>query len=352
MYGGNELKKYDKETIAKVSRVFLADDLKKRSENLKCYYNACQYKPIDSHSIQEALLKETIGKSGHVYMQTVQSTVKNLGQNREEMFSKVPITQSGVFPGFCGEKNGKSHDSKLFKSIEIDNEVKKTTIEHYAFIYAYRALIYQMWLENTLASKMTDDILTKAKSNQVVDENVLKHTVDIASLSMESTDSLEQFNRMKIKFEGYIKEDGELSGNISDSFNIDVIELNDWKLEFAGIGARFFSYCKFPICYGLIPSQYNKPNLFFRVSAKDDSFAHSFLGAILSQNPTGSIENLVALSGNIMLSEELFQNLRSSEEGELHRLIDFIDPDQKEKHYNQYDLIRNHGFRLFREFIN
>lgn len=345
MYGGNELKKYDKETIAKVSRVFLADDLKKRSENLKCYYNACQYKPIDSHSIQEALLKETIGKSGHVYMQTVQSTVKNLGQNREEMFSKVPITQSGVFPGFCGEKNGKSHDSKLFKSIEIDNEVKKTTIEHYAFIYAYRALIYQMWLENSLASKMTDDILTKAKSNQVVDENVLKHTVDIASLSMESTDSLEQFNRMKIKFEGYIKEDGELSGNISDSFNIDVIELNDRKLEFAGIGARFFG-SQFPICYGLIPSQYNKPNLFFWVSAKNDSKTHSVLGSILSFSQVDSIANLIALTGNIMLSEELFQNLRSSRE--LDKLKEFIAPAQEEKHYEAKDLVANQGFILLR----
>ena len=352
MYGGNELNKYDKETVAKVSHVFLAEDLKKRSENSKCYYNGCEYKPIDSHSIQEALLKDSIGKSGYVYMQTVQSTVVNLGQNREEMFSKVPITQSGVFPGFCGEKNGKSHDSKLFKSIEIGNEVEKTTINHYAFIYAYRALIYQMWLENILASKMNDDSFTKAEKNPVVDETILRQVVNIVSNSMESPESLQKYNILKNYFEKYIKEDGEICGDISDSFNINVIKLNDWKLEFAGIGARFFSYCKFPICYGLIPSQYNKPNLFFWVSAKDDSFVHSFLGAILSQSPTASIENLVALSGNIMLSEELFQNLRSSKEEELDRLIEYIDPDQKEKHYDHYDLISKHGFSLLREFIN
>ena len=343
---------YNKEIIERVSRVFLADDLIERSKNLECYYNGCRCKPIDSHSIQEALLKNTIGKSGHVSMTTVHSTAENIRQNSDEMFSNVTTTKSGVFQGFCGDIGGYSHDSILFKSIEIRAEIEKTTIKHYAFLYAYRALIYQMWLENILASKMNDDSFTKAAENPVVDENILRQVINIASESMELSEPLQKYNILKNYFEKYIKENGEICGDISDSFNIDVIELNDWKLEFAGIGAKFFPYARFPICYGLIPSQYNKPNLFFWVSAKGDSFTHSFLESILSQNQTFSIGNLIALSGNIMLSEELFQNLKSSKTGELDRLKEFIASDRKGKLYDHYDLIKNQGFRLFREFIN
>ncbi|HES3238961.1 TPA: hypothetical protein ACJTO6_001747 [Streptococcus pyogenes] len=343
---------YDKEIVEKVSRVTLADDLKERSRNVKCYYNGCGSKPIYSHSIQETLLKTTIGKSGYVYMQTIQSIAENIRNDSEVMFSKVPTTRSGVFEGFCGDINGLSHDSNLFKSIEIEEEVQKTTIEDYIFKYAYRALVYQIWLVSTLASPMSDRGVAKAKKNPVVDERVLQSFLSLTSSNLGLVDNLQRLYDLKTKIEKYIKTDGEISGNIFETFNLKFVELNDWKLEFAGIGAKIFPNSKYPICYGLVPSQYNKPDLFFWVSSKEDILDDNFLDELLYVNKTYSIQNLVALSGNIMLSEELYQSLKSSENEELDKLKEFISPIPNNKRYDQYDLIRDNGFRLFRTLID
>lgn len=337
---------YTKETTQKVYRVLIANDLKKRSKNTKCYYGSCECDPINSHSIQEALLNETIGKSGCVYMCNIQSVAKNIIKGIIEDFTPVPITQSGVFPGFCGD-DGKSHDSNLFKLIEIEDEINKSTIEKYVFLYAYRALVYQMWLKSTLGKPISD--LTEAKINPVVDEYVMKTIGDLASLYIESPESLKQFNSLKSQFEEHINGDGGINGNIFDSFNINYIELNEWELEFAGIGARYFSGSQYPICYGLIPKQQNKPNLFFWVSAKKDNFSHQFFKAVVDEGRVNTIKNLVALSGNMMLSENLFKHLASS--NTLDNLVAFIAPDEIGKSYDQYDLIREQGFQLFRNFL-
>lgn len=338
---------YNKETTQRVYRVLSANDLKKRSENTKCYYGSCECEPIDSHSIQEALLKKTIGKSGCVYMCTMQSVAKNIIKGTVGDFTQVPITQSGVFPGFCGD-NGESHDSNLFKSIEIEDEITKNSIENYIFLYAYRALVYQLWLETTLAAPISD--LTEAEKNPVVNENVLKIIGDIASLNMESPDFLEQFNILKSQFENHINGDGEINCSKLDSFNIDYIVLDEWELEFAGIGARHFFYSQYPVCYGLIPKQHKKPNLFFWVTSKKDGIAHQFFKAVVNENKTNSIKNLVALSGNMMLSENLFNHLNSSKT--LDNLVEFISPDGIGESYDEYDLINDQGFQLFRNYID
>ena len=69
----------------------------------------------------------------------------------------------------------------------------------------------------------------------------------------------------------------------------------------------------------------------------------------MDEGRVNSIKNLVALSGNMMLSENLFKHLASS--NTLDNLVAFIAPDEIGKSYDQFDLIKEQGFQLFRNFL-
>lgn len=336
--------KHDIETIEKVYRVTIANDLRKRNARTKCYYADCNCEPIKSHSIQEALLQNSIGKSGYVYTSNINSTASNIVNENTSVFSCMPITQAGVFQGFCGENKGESHDTKLFKLIEIDNEVEKTSKEKYVFIYAYRALIYQLWLESTLSSSMEESSLTKAKKNPLINMDKLGAIHSSARIETATPESIQEYENLKLIFEKYITGSGTVYGDIGKSFNIGIVELANYKLEFAGIGSKILN-SKYPICYGLIPAKSNKSNLFFWVSERSDKCIHDFIEFIVKNHEINSIQNLVALSGNMMLSEDLFNKLQSTQE--LSKLESFINFSNRGTNYDQYDLIKGHGYNLF-----
>lgn len=338
------MKEYSVDIKMKVTSNLIGQDFKKRGENKKCYFKDCNCLPIDSHSIQESLLRKTIGNTGSVYNQTIQSVSRNIHQGKIEVFNKLPITQAGVFPGFCGDskkgKNSSSHDTNLFKKVEIQSEVEKSSCEEYVFLYAYRSLVYQLYIESVISSSEHDRSLKSIDNNPVVSGEKISQILDITSSLFPLNSSLE---KMKSFFEKYIADNGEIIGCIADDFTISCIPIEDSNLEFADIGRVNFD-SSYPILVGLIPNQFDKPNLFFVVTHREDAQIHNVIKCCIDINFENAITNLVTLTGNLMLSENLYNNLSLSKDKELGRLEEFISKDT----YNQYDIIKPNGFSLFR----
>lgn len=329
--------------IQKILQNFLGKDLKRKMNNKECYFKNCKCKPIGSHSIQKKTLENSIGKNGVVYGLSMENIARNLTKGEIKGIEKISVSKAGVFNGFCGgDSNSKNHDTILFRKIEIEECVQSTSIIDYVFLYAYRALVYQLWVEETLSKPIQKETKNKIENNPHIEEQTV-NIIDFQlrnSSTISSDTQISNYREFKNSFETYITEQGDLIGNIEETFNIKYVEIPG-VINFAGIGVVNFS-SKFPILVGCIPQQFNKPNLFFIVSQKEE-IIYDVLLECLKLSPIHTIENLIALTGNMFLSEELYNRL--SEENKIQALNDFITPDFG-KTYTQYDIVSYHDFCL------
>lgn len=335
--------KITKKEIQKILQNSLGKDLKRKMNNKECYFKNCKCKPIGSHSIQKKTLENSIGKNGVVYGLSMGNIARNITQGEVKGIEKISVSKAGVFNGFCGgDSNSKNHDTSLFRKIEIENCVQSTSIIDYVFLYAYRALVYQLWIEETLSKPIQTETKNKIKNNPHIEEKTVNRIeFQLRNSSTVSSDTqISNYRELKKIFENYITEQGDLIGDFEEIFNIKYVEIPG-TINFAGIGVVNFP-SKFPILVGCIPQQFNKPNLFFIVSHKEEVIYH-LLMKCLNCSPIHTIENLMVLTGNILLSEELYNRL--IKENKIQALNDFITPDF-EKKYDEYDIVRYHGFCL------
>lgn len=321
--------------------------LKESMQSDLCYYGNCSDKPILSHSIQKALLRATIGSSGTVYTLTPSDVARNISQGEINCFEKHSLNDAGVFTGFCGD-NGKAHDTKLFTGLENMTLLHQISIEKYVFLYAYRSLVYQLWLETSLQSKShskSSDFLSKNSKIANKDIEIFNQLMSqIEGLVAESTYNLDMYREMQSYFEKYLNEDGDIANNFSDDFLIHFELCESFKsLEFLGVGAKKF-LGNYPVVYGLLPQNGNKPSVFFVVAHRFDIDDFIIFKKFLCINKYHTIENMIALSGNLMMSEFLYEKLKST--GELKKLEDFINP-QIGVAYSSDNIIKSQGFSLF-----
>lgn len=113
----------------------------------------CAKEIIQAHSIQENRILSNISDDGHVYQFSYSQTFRDFDM------AKIGIKAASTFSGFC-----KTHDNKLFKSIDRqDYEVGNTEQE---FLYAYRALAKEYYTKKKVY-KAIDKLYQYHRTNKL-----------------------------------------------------------------------------------------------------------------------------------------------------------------------------------------
>ena len=97
-----------------------------------CLYPNCTESPIDSHSIQKAIMKTIADETGHLQRMTITPELKPKGKLIKQI-AKVSYNDASVFEGFCN-----NHDTSIFLPIE-KNEISLDNKEQ-MFLILYRSV--------------------------------------------------------------------------------------------------------------------------------------------------------------------------------------------------------------------
>lgn len=115
----------------------------------------CTKQIIQAHSIQKNRILSNISDDGHVYQFSGSKTFRDFDM------AKIGINVASAFSGFC-----KTHDDKLFKSIDRqDYELDNTEQE---FLYAYRALAKEYFTKKKVY-KAIDKMYQYHRTNNLKD---------------------------------------------------------------------------------------------------------------------------------------------------------------------------------------
>lgn len=305
--------KYDKEVVSKtLISLFNKQYIENQRED-KCMFQDCVECPIQSHSIPRAMLQEKLSVNNQVYMY---DALKYWKENPtpydsiEGFMYPNHISKVGIFKGLCGG-NGKAHDDKIFKSIEDKRKLKQLANENYAYLYAYRGLLYSICVGQNLDKEPLD--LEKMKSNPVVSEFVelyKQYAHNNEEARRRNKAKTEKCIELKPIMEKYIDGSGTLC-DYHDEFNVDFFPIPP-KIYWACLDAYYFEdAAKYPICFGLLPDYDSKPAMCFMVSHVEDKRIKDYLTELFEDSVDGKkqIQAFFVKHNNLVIHPKLYEVL-------------------------------------------
>ena len=338
--------------------------LKESLKREECYFANCNKKPIKSHTFKKKeILKKLSDNEGYVYEVTEPKLIK---EGVYSFFKKASINTATTFEGFCNE-----HDTNIFKPFEILNECD---ILEYIFLNAYRGFAFAHNLESPIYNNKFNVENTKYYKKQIEDnpkvsiqdkfvyENSHKNSKKI----LQSTYDINNYKRLKKQYEEIIKiEEKEIRLKlIKRRFRIFYIEI-PFDIYWASSAAAHYGEVKnsLPISAGLIPADRNfKPTFYFVVFKKEEEYYEKILLEFDKMKNNDHMVNdrnsplytliqnlLLLISGNILLSPDLYNKLEDQKElEELNRFYfetsvsRYIDKGEK-----GFDISSYKGYNLF-----
>lgn len=120
-----------KQEINKITSLVYSKLSKK--QNFPCLFPNCENKPIKSHSIQKALLKNIADETNHLTKISISAEFRKNGKIKA-VIEHPSINDASTFDGYCN-----SHDTSIFLPIE-QNEIDPNNEEH-NFLLLYRSVV-------------------------------------------------------------------------------------------------------------------------------------------------------------------------------------------------------------------
>lgn len=285
-------------------KALIVEKLKRGFNNKICYYADCKKNPICSHTISKTLLNK-ISENKNVYTfqpSDVQQKIYNSDENNIYL-KKTTINGATCFPGFCHE-----HDNNLFKLLEDPVYIKKGSQEDYAFLYSYRNLCHDLWIERSLEVPLSIKPKNKMEEINLKIANFISEITNTYLNIKTEREKLEEFKKI---YEKYIESDGTIIPKYKTDFEVHVKVLDSMKIKFAGITiTKPESYkivTQYPVTVGILPECFKNSNLFFMVNHKNDTKECNYIFNNLTKL---GLENLVLYKNqNLVISPEVYRHL-------------------------------------------
>ncbi len=134
-----------------------------QKNNFLCLYPNCKNKPIRSHSIQKALLKDIVDNTNHLTKISIEAEFKINGKIKA-VVEHPSINEASTFEGYCN-----THDTLIFLPIE-QGTIDSKNDEH-NFLLLYRSVVREYFQSRKAYFLMRDIIITLTKD--MAEENVM-----------------------------------------------------------------------------------------------------------------------------------------------------------------------------------
>lgn len=174
----------------------LQSELIKGCEYKECFYRNCSSKVINAHSIQNNKILNKISDDGEVL--GVKLEIGETGFP-EPTLKRIGRKNASTFLGFCN-----SHDTEIFKPIEL-NDYNKNNDEQ-EFLFAYRALAKEYYTKKTVAN-LYEKMLTLKKDELIelreycglpIDVGLDGYREHLELISKGTNESIEKLDALKI----------------------------------------------------------------------------------------------------------------------------------------------------------